>query len=164
MDTEDKIRIIFLDIDGVMNSDEYFMSHLDRDGDTLFIDPEKLTVLNMLKDIPGIQIVISSSWGDTADGPLKRLGLEIPITGHIHHFHFDWICRGCEIEDYIVNMLHLRGTKFGEKHRDHDKYEYVIFDDDEDMLLGQKDNFIQTNRDTGLTEDDIRKAKEILMK
>ena len=41
-------------------------------------------------------------------------------------------------------------------------YEYVIFDDDSDFLLGQKDNFIRTNRLTGLTQADIDKARKIL--
>ena len=41
-------------------------------------------------------------------------------------------------------------------------YEYVIFDDDTDFLLGQKDNFIQTNERTGITEEDVERARKIL--
>jgi hypothetical protein len=32
-----------------------------------------------------------------------------------------------------------------------DQYRYVIIDDDNDMMLWQKDNFIQTDSDKGLT-------------
>ena len=41
-------------------------------------------------------------------------------------------------------------------------YEYVIFDDDTDFLLGQKDNFIKVTQNTGLTKREINKAIKIL--
>jgi len=41
-------------------------------------------------------------------------------------------------------------------------YEYVILDDDCDMLYGQKDNFVRTDIKVGLTDADIEKVKEIL--
>lgn len=64
-------------------------------------------------------------------------------------------------------------TKYGKDHEgvlyyrrhyneDDIDYEYVIFDDDCDFLLGQANNFIQTNRDTALVQADIDKARKIL--
>ena len=64
-------------------------------------------------------------------------------------------------------------TKFGDDyngepyyrkhyHEEDEDYEYVIFDDDTDFLLGQKDNFIQINEEFGLTDEDIDKAIKIL--
>ena len=53
------------------------------------------------------------------------------------------------------------GTMYGSCYDD-DDYDYVILDDDRDMLLGQIDHFIYVNRQTGLTQDDIDKAKKIL--
>ena len=47
-------------------------------------------------------------------------------------------------------------------HEEDEDYEYVIFDDDTDFLLGQKDNFIQINEEFGLTDEDIDKAIKIL--
>ena len=47
-------NIIFLDIDGTLSSEKYFMTNPDRKGDALFIEPEKVKILNELKDIPGI--------------------------------------------------------------------------------------------------------------
>lgn len=41
-------------------------------------------------------------------------------------------------------------------------YQYAILDDDSDMLLEQKDHFVQTNFVTGVTDDDIEKIKNIL--
>ena len=40
--------------------------------------------------------------------------------------------------------------------------EYVIVDDDTDFLLGQKDNFIHIDENTGITEKDIEKIIDIL--
>ena len=43
-------------------------------------------------------------------------------------------------------------------------YTYVILDDDSDMLYDQRNNFIQTHMYDGLSEDDVKKAIEILNK
>ena len=42
-------NIIFLDIDGNLNSEKYFMTNPDRKGDAIFIEPEKVKILNELK-------------------------------------------------------------------------------------------------------------------
>ena len=155
-------RILFLDIDGVVNSDEYFIHCRNRGGDTLFIDPEKVKLLNALKDIPNISIVISSSWGTSADTPLKNLGLEIPISGHTEHFYNDFMCRGNEIEKYLNDHFDVC-TKFTTLHKLNTLCKYVIVDDNDDMLLGQKKNFVKTNARKGLTDKDIEKVKQILL-
>ena len=65
------------------------------------------------------------------------------------------------------------GTKYGDDydgepyyrkhyHEEDIDYEFVIFDDDTDMLLGQKDNFIQTDEENGISDKDIEKAIKIL--
>jgi len=156
-------RIIFLDIDGVMASLD-FLCNSYHDGvrrDEMpghgYMDPDKVKLLNRLKG-DGVEILISSSWGTTAIEPLKELGCEIPIIGTINHYWQDWICRGSEIDEYLVENFGS-STKWGDTPHD---VEYVIFDDDADMLLGQVNHFIQTNRETALTEEDIEKAKEIL--
>ena len=41
-------------------------------------------------------------------------------------------------------------------------YQYVILDDDIDMLYTQKNNFVNTNSDLGLTETDCEIAIQIL--
>ena len=41
-------------------------------------------------------------------------------------------------------------------------YEYVIFDDDKDMLLGQAENFVWVDGRHGITQEHIDKARKIL--
>lgn len=156
-----KSRITFLDIDGVLAGYEYLC--LQRKEPFTFIDPEKCGLLNQLN---GAEIVISSSWGyneGRTEETLKACGLELPIIGYTKklHYQFKWACRGNEIEEWIQRTYGRIGTCFGPEY-DSEDYDYVIFDDDQDMLLGQAGHFIHVDRMTGLTQADIDKAKKIL--
>ena len=150
-------KILMLDIDGVLNGEDFYARTKGRSGD---FDPEAIALLNQLEPL-GVEVVISSSWGESGVKALKEVGLKLPILGCTDHFYQDWMCRGNEIEKWFIDNFHSYGTKYGSKYYQKD-YEYVIFDDDGDMLLGQIDNFIQTNRQTGLTQADIDKAIKIL--
>ena len=158
-----------------MNGIDFYIKRTPKQGD---IDIECVKKLNKLKDI-GTEIVISSSWGydeGRTEKTLKECGLEIPIIGYTEHFYTEWLCRGNEIEKWLHINCGGMGTKFGvskddgtpyyRKHYNdkHIDYEYVIFDDDCDFLLGQKDNFIQTNERTGLSDEDVERARKILMR
>lgn len=162
-------RIIFLDIDGCVNSDNWYTKTRGKQGD---FDPNVIKRLNTLEPY-GVEVVVSSSWGDDGVEQLKNVGLKLPIIGSTDHFHTDWFCRGNEIEKWIHDNLGGLGTKYGydengdpcykKRYKDTDvDYEYVILDDDADMLLGQKDNFIHVDRWTGITDVDIKLAKTIL--
>lgn len=73
-----------------------------------------------------------------------------------------------------IIFLDVDGTKYGVSnddsipyyrkhyHEGNIDYEYVIFDDDTDFLLVQKDNFIHVDEQTGLTDKDVEKARKIL--
>ena len=153
-------KILFLDIDGVLNNDGFYTRTRGKAGN---FDPENVKCLNQLSDL-GVEVVISSSWGYDAgrtEKTLREVGVVLPIVGYTDHFHSDWFCRGNEIEKWLCDNFGSFGTKFGSKYYQKD-YEYVIFDDDADMLMGQKDNFVQTDRYKGLTQEDIDKAISIL--
>ena len=162
-------KIVFLDIDGTVNSKQWYMKTKGKSGD---INPEAIALLNQLKDI-GAEVIISSSWDESGIKPLQDVGLELPIIGTTEHFDAGWLCRGNEIEKWLLDNFKGMGTKYGldddgfPYYRKHYRdelidYEYVIFDDDTDFLLGQKDNFIKVNQNTGLTKREINKAIKIL--
>lgn len=162
-------KVVFLDIDGVVNSEQWYMKTRGKSGD---FDPEKIKLINQLKDI-GAEVVISSSWGESGVKPLQDVGLELPIVGVTEHFYVDWFCRGNEIEKWLLVNFEGMGTKYGcddsgmpyyRKRYGNEltDYEYVIIDDDTDFLLGQVDNFIHVDRNTGITQADIDKARKIL--
>ncbi len=159
-----------LDIDGVVNSENWYNKTRGMSGD---FDPDSIALLNQLKDLD-VEVVISSSWGEDGVTQLKNVGLELPIIGCTEHFHVDWMCRGNEIEKWLSTNFGGMGTKYGYDeiygmpyyrkhfHEEDVDYEYVILDDDSDMLLGQADNFIHVNQMTGVTQADIDKARKIL--
>lgn len=151
-------KILFLDIDGVLASIDYLLS---LKG---FIDKKKVALLNMLKPYD-VEVVISSSWGynDDTVKALKACGLELPIIGGTEHFYSDWMCRGNEIAKWLVDTFDEYNVYTGKASQYSGKdYEYVILDDDDDMLMCQKDNFIHVDRNTALTEENINKAIDIL--
>lgn len=148
-------RFIFLDIDGTCNSEE-FLKHGEYSRTP--IDPNVTKLLNTLCEETGAKIVISSSWGYSDDTlrRLKEAGLntEYVIDGTVHlEFGKEYFVRGNSIAKYLSE-----NTDYG------DDFEYVIFDDDTDMLLSQLDNFIHTNSQVGITEEDCKRAKCILMR
>lgn len=160
-------RILFLDIDGVLASYKFLKT---RKG---LIDPEKIALLNQLE---GVEIVISSSWGydnGRTEKTLRDCGLKLPVIGYTEHFYTDWMCRGNEIEKWLLDNCGGMGAKYGvdeygepyyKKHYNESdiEYEYAILDDDCDMLLGQKDNFVQVDREIALQQIDIELIKKIL--
>ena len=58
-------KIIFLDIDGVLNSMDYFEQTKDCKGYTE-INPDKVKLLKEIVDRTGTEIVLSSTWRDLA--------------------------------------------------------------------------------------------------
>jgi len=69
------VRLIFLDFDGVLNSDIYFASpaflaatrgltdaQMMLDDRRYHLDPEKLALVNRLVEVSGARVVVSSSW------------------------------------------------------------------------------------------------------
>jgi len=160
------MRIIFLDIDGVLNvipqgHDEY----------GAIFHPHFVDNLKRIVDETGAKIVISSSWRHSGFLAMKEMWAFRNLPGEfldITPSHIDMdrnlpfmerLERGSEIQEWLDN--HPEVTS------------YVILDDDTDMLPSQIDNFVQTSenhdhRDKidygyGLTEICTDKAIKILL-
>lgn len=165
------IKVIFLDIDGVLNS-EKLAKHLYNkgikchgdDGVYNFIDENVVNKLAQFCKTYDIKIVISSSWrhfyfDDTIkfikEKRNKKLHSLIPyIIGQTPRLYkekengsSEQLCRGDEIQDYI-NIYHIEN--------------YVILDDDSDMLDSQLEHFIQTDYKDGLLDRHFEQIKKLL--
>ncbi|WQJ53766.1 MAG: hypothetical protein [Wendovervirus sonii] len=153
-----KDKIIFLDIDGVLNSDKFYENRLSRDDKYSNIDINTINLLNSL-EIDNLKIVISSSYGEDGIELLKPL-LKIPIVGCTKHYsiNYDWICRGNDILEWL-NSNDYYATVFPTLT---DNVRYCIIDDNEDILLCQKDKFVKVDKTVGLTKKDINKIIKIL--
>ncbi len=149
-------KIIFLDIDGVLNNHETLAKKY-RGSGIMGVDPYRVLLLNRIVEATGAEIVLSSSWRHGTEESLKTLKTTIgfiDITGTC--------CsgiRGVEIHNWLtknVKGFSSDGYKKGE-------HKVAILDDDSDMLLWQKDHFFQTSfMGEGLTEEICTKVIEHL--
>lgn len=178
-------KIIFLDIDGVLNTTKYKFQKFDE---------ECMKNLEEILDATGAKIVVSSSWRSSRE-IMKASFMEHGCTQKIWDAVIDItvrgydyvkpksnlpIVRGNEIKEWIDHHLiypwyatpsldelyktynedgSFRMMESNEKGID---FSYLILDDDLDMLYDQKDNFINTNCDTGITKEHVEQAIKIL--
>jgi hypothetical protein len=165
------MKVIFLDIDGVLNSQLYYEKiHDDASydpndgfgGHLHDIDPQAVSFLNDLVNKTDSCIVISSTWRgskslDYLRTILKKRGLEkwdnvIGVTPHCGH---DCV-RGNEILKWVKDNKELLKKDY------YDFDSYVILDDDSDMLYWQRENFLLVDGYVGLTPNVCYKAVHIL--
>lgn len=161
-----KMKIIFLDFDGVLNSESWY-SRRTRDNDEINsrypfyeFDPELVANLNRTIRETRAKVVISSSWRtgrskEELQELLGKVGFEGEVIGKTVNLGvvtgFDYtVPRGCEIDQWISS------------HGTHKIDNYVILDDDIDMLYEQKNNFVNTSWRVGLDEEATQKAIDIL--
>lgn len=162
------MNVIFLDFDGVITT-VYSSSKLDRTS---------LDLLDIIVKECDAYIVISSSWrrftledtiNDITDKSdyfvdnveFPNIDRVIGVTSRMYAFKYG-------INDLTNNnkQRHYglpRGVEIKRYLEEHSEIEnYVILDDDEDMLLEQKDHFIKTCGYKGLTLFDVERAIKIL--
>lgn len=162
-------KIIFLDIDGVLATSEFL-----HQGQWALATKKQLLFKRIL-DQTNAEIVLSSSWRchnveETKQHMEKHgfmfndklIGVTIRAYQWIEKGVHLSIPRGVEIKQWIDTNIHSDNGKNYQRKKLGIDYQYVIIDDDCDMLLEHKDNFVRTDSEKGLTEKDVEKAIEIL--
>lgn len=145
------MKVIFLDIDGVLNNDSYseYYAGLRRSeaNTTAIYDPDSIVSLNNITRATGAVIVVSSAWRamgmDKLTPILREWGVEAEIIGETDQL--DNAPRGWEIEKWMGDWDWSKGTKRGTQIES-----YLILDDYSDMMYDQRYNFIKTDSDIGL--------------
>lgn len=148
------MKFLFVDFDGVLNSD-YYLRTCNECG--LIIDPSRMELLKQIIDKTGAKIVLSTSWRehwdkDTAN--CNQTGIEInEIFGEY----------GLEIFDK-TSKLNLKREDEIKAWLNENKVENFIVLDDAFLSSNFLDgHFIKTsNYFNGLDETDVEKAIEIL--
>ena len=146
---EHVMRVVFLDIDGVLNSSDYLYSMRRKPGGMHKIDPLAVERLNRITDATGSVIVVSSTWRIMGLRSIRALLREHGVTAKIV---------GVTPED-----SRIRGLQIAQWINTHNVDAYVILDDDADMgrLMGR---LVQTDFDFGLTDEHVTKAIAMLRK
>jgi hypothetical protein len=160
------MKVIFLDIDGVLVTRKHMLflaesgyeKMVDANNDEKF-DPICVANLGKLIEETGAKIVVSSTWRYMGVGPLQKIFRDRKVSGEIiglttiERFEDDskiyaGECRGRQIQEYL---------------EDHPEIEnYVIIDDDSDMMECQLDNFVHTKFEDGFIDSALEKAIKIL--
>lgn len=133
-----KIKVLFLDIDGVLNSTrtavgcgQGFPHSLTELGK---FDPVALALIRNLCGVADISIVLSSTWRKLFAYHDVANALDLPIMGATD---MDGKLRGEEIQRWL------------DAHTD-EVESYAIVDDDSDMLSSQHKRFVKTDGHDGL--------------
>ena len=165
-------KIIFLDFDGVLNTEHYqgllqYQGKSWQDEYGAFFDPNAVKQLKRIIDATGADIVIESSWKYLGLDAMKALweirnlpGRVIDITSssvsdeHLININLDHLdtstlhCKGIEIASWLAEQT--------------EDVRYVIIDDEYVILDSQLPHFVLTNPYEGITEEQANKVISIL--
>lgn len=167
-----KVKLIFLDFDGVLNNDSWndyryatMVGEFNKTFDTQSqkLDPINIQVLQRLIDmVPDAMIVFSTSWkwSQTVDSLIDTLESSGLIIDKDRFFgktpdlfgHFA-LNRADEINKFF--------DEFDQNHPDKEITSFAILDD-VDIMKNLKDNWVLTKMENGLTLDNIHDAYYML--
>ena len=167
------MKVIFLDVDGVLNSIDDLMEYREKNNITktiLYDDiaDKRLELLKQLVEKTKAEIVISSSWrmGWIRNGKPKEFnkeGLMYKLVSRLS----DYGLKHIDVTPYLYdsNIRYYRGDEIREWLNQHPEVEsFVILDDEDDMCEFTNTNLVQTSYDHGLLQEHVDKAIKILNK
>ena len=182
------MKVIFLDIDGVINTEKWVAYSIenglpvhDEFGQHTF-DEDCLFWLNKIIDETDAKIVISSSWRNDGLGKLRKMwrkryckyvkGLET-LNPYRHYDKIADTIFSLTTSKYLEQKALMkqlseedawkRGWQIDVYLRTHPEVEnFVIIDDDNDILDCQQKYFINAKDPNGIEEEHYKKAIEIL--
>lgn len=141
------MKVLFLDVDGVLNSREYDAKCAMTGGDLMAPSPKLVVrLLGILQDVPELKIVLTSSW--RRDPTITWPFPVYDVTPRCQPEDGRHPTRADEIRAWIDSMQ--QGKDLIE--------EFAILDDEPDAGLGYHDHFVQTDPRTGLTADDAARV------
>lgn len=164
----EKVKVLFLDIDGVLNTDSYSdqifaarkreallrrlplssdkLANKTRDKYGALFDPSAVMQLKRIIDTSDCKIVLSSTWRRSGLQVMRSMWRDRSLPGELWGItsQFRFLSRGIEIKEFI------------EEQRNDLKIDiepYVIIDDQCDILPSQRKHFVQSRKSVGITAD-----------
>lgn len=147
-------KIVFLDVDGVLNSDEFDKwlqdNHMKKYYGYELLDQKAILNLQDIVFTTGAEIVLSSSWR-LSKSCSERLRQQL-------------LPYGLQFVDRTVSIPHKdRGEEIKEWLSRHPNVTHFVILDDEFEMAGLEEHFVQTDFNTGLLPHHTEKAIKILM-
>lgn len=150
------VKVIYIDVDGVLSCDRAWLC-----GDE--ISRSAVRLIQRLMDETGAKLVLSTVWGDTLDYEAASMVCEAFGFKQDSLFSPSFQCDGF-LSWKIEKTLKLRGEQI-QQHIDrlHPHLDqYLIIDDETDMLPEQHDNFVHVDSVDGFNARNYYRAKAIL--
>lgn len=163
------INVIFLDIDGVLNSKFWNDNHQREISDGTLIDEDKIKLLALLVRKTNAKLILHSGWRMWFDSELKPLRIEserlvemfakedLSIDGLTPDLTTEEIKKTKKFSlvkaDEILSWLKIH-NEVGS---------WVVFDDLDLHNIQVEQHQVKTDHTIGLTLDDIEKAEKILL-
>ena len=164
------MRVIFLDIDGVLNSDAWNADHQQEIAQGILIDREKVQLLSQLIQDTHAQVILHSGWRMWFDAQLRPLRKEAEILVHL------FAEAGLSIAGVTPDLTNeeiRRNKQFSLVKADeilawlglHENiYAWLVLDDLDLHNETIRQHQVQTDPAVGLTWKDVERAYQILMK
>ena len=163
-------KIIFLDIDGVLNTERQHDYCVERgiapvDGFSYAFDPEAVANLARIVEQTGADIVLSSSWKYWGLSAMQNMWANRGLPGKIIDITPDTVSDDMLLSVDLDMMLPaVKGSEIKEWLASNGSQvtHYAILDDLPDMLPEQEPYFVQTDSRVGITKDDANCVIAIL--
>ena len=164
-------KIIFLDIDGVLNTERQHDRCVNLGADQVdnfgyAFDPEAVANLKRIVEHTGADIVISSSWKmwglDAMQRMWARRDLPGKVIGITPNTESDEMLLSIDLD--LMDIPAIKGSEIKEwlSTNGNQDTRYAILDDLPDMLPEQESHFVQTDPRIGITKDDADRIITIL--
>lgn len=166
-------RIIFLDFDGVLNTEHYqnflyYERKAWQDEHGALFDPETVEQLRNIINATHADIVVESSWKYLGLEAMQEIWQARNMPGRVIDItpstvSDNWLLTA-NLNDLDPTMGHCKGMEIASWLSDHANKDtrYVIIDDEYVILDSQLPYFILTKSYNGITEDVANRAISIL--
>lgn len=153
------MKVIFLDVDGVLNC----RTSKSRCGEYVGVDKDKIKRLAKIVDATGAKIVLSSTWNES----FNKSAIPLDYDGEYLTKHL-WNHGKLRITTKTKEVLGSnRGTEIKDWLVDHERWDitnWVVLDDQvsDDYDGDIMNKLVLTDSETGLTDDNVAVAIEVL--
>lgn len=147
------MKVIFLDFDGVLNNNSYFLDS--KEKAPFFLQDEKMILLKQIVDTTNAKIVLSTSWREIWNSDLD---ISLKLKDYFNSFDLS-------VYDVTKNINYNRPLEISTWLKENNVNSYVILDDIANPWYEHVNNVVVTNKEfNGLSQDDVNKAIDILKK